>query len=155
MRQARFSHSPDLIFLDVNVEVHDTIQTVEALGKAGYTGTVQLMSGRGAAVLDTVKQVGEQFKLRMLPVLKKPFETSAIQKIMSELKLGHGPGSAGIKIALAEALKNNWVEFWYQPKVDLRQSSLPAPKPSRGSAIRSTASCCRAASCRAPTRPAC
>ena len=60
----------------------------------------------------------------MLPVLKKPFETSAIQKIMSELKLGHGPAPSGVKIALAEALKNNWVEFWYQPKIDLRRKQL-------------------------------
>ena len=60
----------------------------------------------------------------MLPVLKKPFETSAIQKIMSELKLGHGRRAAGVEIGLAEALKNNWVEFWYQPKVDLRRKQL-------------------------------
>ena len=82
------------------------------------------MSSRGSAVLDNVKQAGEQMKLRMLPVLKKPFETSAIQKIISELKLGHGPAPSGIKIGLAEALKNNWVEFWYQPKIDLRRKQL-------------------------------
>jgi EAL domain-containing protein (putative c-di-GMP-specific phosphodiesterase class I) len=60
----------------------------------------------------------------MLPVLKKPFETSAVQKIMTELKLGHGPAPGGVKIGLAEALKNNWVEFWYQPKIDLRRKQL-------------------------------
>ena len=60
----------------------------------------------------------------MLPVLKKPFETSAIQKIMSELKLGHGRRRAGSRSSLAEALKNNWVEFWYQPKIDLRRKQL-------------------------------
>jgi EAL domain-containing protein (putative c-di-GMP-specific phosphodiesterase class I) len=43
---------------------------------------------------------------------------------MSDLKLGHGLPSSGIKIKLAEALKNNWVEFWYQPKVDLRRKQL-------------------------------
>lgn len=122
LRQARFSHSPDLIFLDVNVEVHDTIQTVEALGKAGYTGTVQLLSGRGAAVLDTVKQVGEQYKLRMLPPLKKPFETSAIQKVIFGLDLGHRPRE--VRVKLTEALDNDWLEFWYQPKVDLRKKQL-------------------------------
>jgi EAL domain-containing protein (putative c-di-GMP-specific phosphodiesterase class I) len=82
------------------------------------------MSSRGSAVLDNVKQAGEQMKLPMLPVLKKPFETSAIQKVLSELKLGHGPAPSGVKITLAEALKNNWVEFWYQPKIDLRRKQL-------------------------------
>jgi EAL domain-containing protein (putative c-di-GMP-specific phosphodiesterase class I) len=99
-------------------------QSIELLSKAGFSGSVQLMSSRGSAVLDTVKQAGEQAKLQMLPVLKKPFETSAVQKIMTELKLGHGPAQAGVKISLAEALKNNWVEFWYQPKIDLRRKQL-------------------------------
>ena len=28
------------------------------------------------------------------------------------------------RIDLTEALKNNWVEFWYQPKIDLRKKQL-------------------------------
>ena len=123
-RDAQIARRPDMVFLNVNLEVQEAIQTIEMLSKAGFAGAVQLMSGRGSAVLDTVKQTGEQFKLRMLPVLKKPFETSAIQKIMSDLKLGHGPAAAGIKISLADALKNNWVEFWYQPKIDMRRKQL-------------------------------
>ena len=74
---------PNLVFLNVNLEVQDAIQSIESLSHAGFTGAVQLISSRGSAVLDTVKHAGEQMKLRMLPVLKKPFETSAIQKIMA------------------------------------------------------------------------
>jgi EAL domain-containing protein (putative c-di-GMP-specific phosphodiesterase class I)/CheY-like chemotaxis protein len=124
LRKGRFKRAPDLIFLDVNVEVQDAIQSVDALGKAGYTGVVQLMSGRGAAVLDTVRQVGQQYKLNMLPPLKKPFETSAIQRIVFEQKLGHRSAPADIKIGLAEALDKHWLEFWYQPKIDLRRKQL-------------------------------
>jgi EAL domain-containing protein (putative c-di-GMP-specific phosphodiesterase class I) len=123
-RETPITRAPDLVFLNVNMEVQDAVQSIEALSKSGFSGDVQLISSRGSAVLDTVKQAGEQMKIRMLPVLKKPFETSAIQKIMSELKLGHGPPATGVKIGLAEALKNNWVEFWYQPKVDLRRKQL-------------------------------
>src|SRR5882757_9721316 len=114
---------PDMVFLNVNLEVQDAVASIEMLSTSGFTGAVQLMSSRGSAVLDNVKQAGEQMKLPMLPVLKKPFETSAIQKVLSELKLGHGPKS-DVKISLAEALKNNWVEFWYQPKIDLRRKQL-------------------------------
>jgi EAL domain-containing protein (putative c-di-GMP-specific phosphodiesterase class I) len=123
LRAARTARAPDLVFLDVNVEVHDATQSVEALAKSGYTGSVQLMSGRGAAVLDTVRQYGEQRKLKMLPPLKKPFETSAIQKIIFDLKLGNRP-SADLKVALGEGIRNNWMEFWYQPKIDLRKKQL-------------------------------
>ena len=123
-RETQIARPPDLVFLNVNLEVQDAVRNIEMLSKAGFAGAVQLMSSRGSAVLDTVKQAGEQFKLRMLPVLKKPFETSAIQKIMADLKLGHGPAATGVKISLAEALKNDWVEFWYQPKIDMRRKQL-------------------------------
>jgi EAL domain-containing protein (putative c-di-GMP-specific phosphodiesterase class I) len=123
-RQAKFAQPPALVFLNVNLEVQDAMQSIETLSRSCIGAAVQLMSNRGSAVLDTVRQIGEQFKLRMLPVLKKPFETSAIQKIISDLKLGHGPASADVKMSLADALKNSWVEFWYQPKVDLRRKQL-------------------------------
>ena len=123
-RSTPIAQLPDMVFLNVNLEMQDAVASIETLTKAGFTGAVQLISSRGSAVLDNVKQAGEQMKLTMLPVLKKPFETSAIQKVLSELKLGHGPAPTGVKITLAEALKNNWVEFWYQPKIDLRRKQL-------------------------------
>lgn len=122
-RKARLTRPPDLIFLNVNLEAQDAIQTIEALGKIGFTGAVQLMSKRGSAVLENVKQIGEQNKITMLPVLKKPFETSAIQKIILERKLGNPPPVAA-RVGLDEALKNNWIEFFYQPKIDIRRKQL-------------------------------
>jgi EAL domain-containing protein (putative c-di-GMP-specific phosphodiesterase class I) len=112
-----------MIFLNINLDAGDALQSLDALGKSGFTGAVQLMSNRGAAVLESLKHVGEQHKLRMLPVLKKPFETSAIQKIVTEQRLGFGQPAAE-HVGLAEALKNDWVEFWYQPKVDMRRKPL-------------------------------
>src|SRR4029079_6011600 len=81
------------------------------------------MSSRGSAVLEHVKSVGEQQRLQMLPVLKKPFETSAIANIMQALKLGHGAARPA-RVGLDEALNNEWIEFWYQPKIDLRKKQL-------------------------------
>ena len=122
-RAARSPRAPDIIFLNINLDANDAIQSIEALGRTSYTGALQLMSNRGSAVLESLKQIGEQHMLRMLPVLKKPFETSAIQKILAEQKLGFAqPGAA--RVGLDEALKNNWVEFWYQPKVDMRRKQL-------------------------------
>ncbi len=94
-----------------------------ALGKRAFRGALQLMSNRGAAVLDHVKTVGAQNKLNMLPVLKKPFETDAIMKILLELKLGL-PAAVAARLDLLEALNSNWIEFWYQPKIDLRKRRL-------------------------------
>lgn len=122
-RQAITRGNPDLVFLNIGLESADTIESVVALGKRGYFGFVQLMSNRGSAVLEHVKSVGDQHKLQMLPVLKKPFETSAIISILQELKLGH-PASIAARIGLDEAIKQGWIEFWYQPKIDLRKKQL-------------------------------
>jgi EAL domain-containing protein (putative c-di-GMP-specific phosphodiesterase class I)/CheY-like chemotaxis protein len=123
MAPALARRSPDLIFLNIGLESTEAIQTVLALGKHGYFGFVQLMSNRGAAVLEHVKSVGDQHRLQMMPVLKKPFETSAIVAIMRDLKLGD-PAPTAARVGLDEALKNSWVEFWYQPKIDLRKKQL-------------------------------
>jgi EAL domain-containing protein (putative c-di-GMP-specific phosphodiesterase class I)/CheY-like chemotaxis protein len=123
MRRARAPHPPEMIFLDVNLEAQDALQSLQALGRSGYGGVVQLMSSRGSAVLESVKLVGEQHKLKMLPVLKKPFETSAIQRIILEQKIGMPP-PVSARVSLQDSLKNNWLEFWVQPKIDLRRKQL-------------------------------
>jgi EAL domain-containing protein (putative c-di-GMP-specific phosphodiesterase class I) len=115
--------APDVIFLDIPIESADAIGCVIALGNQGYRGRVQLMSSRGSAVLAHVKSIGEQQRLQMLPPLRKPFETNAVLKLLQEHNLGHPPAVAG-RIDLHEALAKGWIEFWYQPKIDLRKKQL-------------------------------
>jgi EAL domain-containing protein (putative c-di-GMP-specific phosphodiesterase class I)/CheY-like chemotaxis protein len=123
LRRAMEHRVPDLVFHNISLESADAIESVVALGKHGFRGAVQLISNRGAAVLDHVKNIGLQNKLNMLPVLKKPFETDAIVKIVQQLKLGM-PAAGAARLGLDEALDNNWIEFWYQPKIDLRKKQL-------------------------------
>jgi len=123
MRAAIAQHTPDLVFHNVSLDAADAIDSMVALGASNYRGAVQLMSARGAAVLEHVKAVGIQHKLTMLPVLKKPFETEAILTITRELKLGMAP-PATHRVALGEVLAGNWIEFWFQPKINLRRKQL-------------------------------
>lgn len=123
MRKAVESRPPALIFHNISLESADAIKSVVALGKLRYRGAVQLMSARGAAVLEHVKAIGTQHKLQMMPVLKKPFETDTIIKIIQELKLGMPPAVAA-RLELDDAIKNKWIEFWYQPKIALRRKQL-------------------------------
>jgi EAL domain-containing protein (putative c-di-GMP-specific phosphodiesterase class I)/FixJ family two-component response regulator len=121
--QAAAKRAPELVFLNIGLESGEAIEAILTLAKRGYFGFVQLMSSRGSAVLEHVKSVGDQHKLQMLPVLKKPFDTSAITRIMQELKLGH-PAPMAARIDLDEALRKGWIEFWHQPKIDLRKKQL-------------------------------
>jgi len=123
-RSAKIGRSPDLVFLNVGTDTQDAEQSIDMLALSGYSGAVQLMSGKGASVLDTVQQAGLKSKLRMLPALSKPFETSAIQKMLSDQRLGHSQQAPTVRVSLAEALTHEWVEFWYQPKIDLKKKQL-------------------------------
>jgi EAL domain-containing protein (putative c-di-GMP-specific phosphodiesterase class I) len=123
MRKAVETRPPSLVFHNISLESAEAIESVVALGKLKYRGAIQLMSARGAAVLEHVRAIGTQHKLHMMPVLKKPFETDTIIKIIQELKLGMPPAVAA-RLELDDALKNKWVEFWYQPKIAMRKKQL-------------------------------
>jgi EAL domain-containing protein (putative c-di-GMP-specific phosphodiesterase class I) len=123
MRRAISGKPADLIFIDVPLEATDALETIELLSQASYRGAVQLMSHRGAAVMERVRKIGEQKKLRMLPPLKKPFDAQAIQKILLELEIGL-PRAQAARVRLDEALENRWLEFWYAPKIDIRGKKL-------------------------------
>jgi EAL domain-containing protein (putative c-di-GMP-specific phosphodiesterase class I) len=113
---------PDVVFMGVALDASDAMETLDALAKLNFRGAVQLMSKR-AAVVERVKSSGEQKKLRMLPVLKKPFETMAVLKIIDDLHLGM-PKPLAARIFLDDALANDWIEFWLEPKIDLRRKKL-------------------------------
>jgi EAL domain-containing protein (putative c-di-GMP-specific phosphodiesterase class I)/CheY-like chemotaxis protein len=123
MRRALERRVPDLVFHNIPLDSADAIESIVALGKQSTRASVQLMSTRGAAVLEHAKTIGLQNKLNMLPVLKKPFETDAILKVLQQVNLGM-PAAAAARISLDDAIKNKWIEFWYQPKIDLRKKQL-------------------------------
>ncbi|HTS42027.1 MAG TPA: EAL domain-containing response regulator [Xanthobacteraceae bacterium] len=122
-RKKRPPRPADLIFLNIGPNSNDAVAVLEALGKARYSGVVQLMSAEGLVTLEHVKRIGEGHGLRILPVLKKPFEVTAIKKILQAHKLGDQP-SVAARIRLEDALKSGWIETWYQPKINLRKKQL-------------------------------
>jgi EAL domain-containing protein (putative c-di-GMP-specific phosphodiesterase class I) len=115
--------TPNMVFLDVTEEANAAIDAVFALGEHAYRGPVQLMGGRSVQVVETVKRMGERHSLTMLPVLQKPLEAAAIRQILQEQNLTN-PATAPAQITLGEALKNQWIEFWYQPKIDLKKKQI-------------------------------
>jgi DNA-binding response OmpR family regulator len=75
---------PTLLFLDVSLEGSDAIDVIRGLGTSGFTGAVQLMSGRDAQTMEEVKRVGERHSLTMLPSLRKPFRPEAVRAIVRQ-----------------------------------------------------------------------
>jgi EAL domain-containing protein (putative c-di-GMP-specific phosphodiesterase class I)/FixJ family two-component response regulator len=121
LREGLSRRTPDLIFLDVSASSTDAIDSLRALEERSYRGLVQLMSADGTA--GSVKDHCERSTLRILPPLQKPADRAALKRIVQEHKLDSSP-TALERTSLDEALKRNWVEFWYQPKIDLRKKQL-------------------------------
>ncbi len=124
---------PTLLFLDVSLEGSDAIDVIRGLGASGFTGTVQLMSGRNAQTMEEVRRVGERYSLTMLPPLRKPFRLEAVRTIVRQhlaapaqkietavAKVAPEPSLPG-RVDLEAILRKNWLELWYQPKIDLKE----------------------------------
>lgn len=121
LREGLSRRKPDLIFLDVSPASTEAIESVKALAERSYRGPVQLMSAGPETA--AVEQLGQRNALRMLPALPEPVDRAAIRKVVRENHLDGSPVVSG-QIGLDEALSKNWLEFWYQPKIDLRKKQL-------------------------------
>ena len=123
--------SPDLIFLDVSLERSDAVEAIRGLSERNFRGVIQLISGLDQALLADVRRVGEERSLRMSAPLRKPFGVDAVRAIVGEQHLDNSnradPSAdppVDQSVTLADALRQNWVEFWYQPKIELKRRRL-------------------------------
>lgn len=114
---------PAMVFLDVAGEGDGAIDALFAMGGCNYGGAVQLMGAQSMAVVEVVKRMGMRHSLRMLPALPKPLDTHTIRQLLKAQNLDFSPVPLSTG-SLDEALANNWVEFWYQPKIDLGKKQI-------------------------------
>lgn len=130
---------PELVVLDLSLGQSDAVEVIRHLEDAHYQGRVLLISGRDQATLDEITQIGEKHGLAMLPPLKKPFRAADLKKRLSGYVAAQpktrdagagadddGPGEPAkqASVQLAEALQNDWLELWYQPKFDLKSFTV-------------------------------
>lgn len=122
-RKAIGSQRPDIVFINVPNDSDDAQKSMTRMSDAGCTGAVQLISTLPPQMIEAAKNAGLQLKLRMLPSMRKPFDSAAVHKIIKDLKLGM-PTPVAARIVLDDAIENNWIEFWYQPKIDINRKKL-------------------------------
>jgi diguanylate cyclase (GGDEF)-like protein len=121
---------PDLIVLDLALGQSDAVEIIRDLEILKYRGEVLLISGRDAATLAEIAQIGERHGLQMLEPLRKPFRAADLKRRLAAPPVGARVATASradeaarsgrAAVSLTEALHNDWLEVWYQPKIDLR-----------------------------------
>lgn len=110
---------PNLVFLEVAGEGDQAIDALFALGERAYGGAVQLMAADHVRAVDSIRRIGERHSLNMPLALKTPLAAPAIRQVLQT----HGLDSSSSNLPrfrLDDALKNRWIEFWYQPKINLK-----------------------------------
>jgi EAL domain-containing protein (putative c-di-GMP-specific phosphodiesterase class I)/ActR/RegA family two-component response regulator len=108
--------TPDIIVLDLSLGGSDAIDVIRSLAGIRYVGHILLISGHDDETLHEVLEIGERRGLAMLEPLRKPFRVEALRQ---RLKAVERVPAAESDITLEAALRNNWLELWYQPKIDL------------------------------------
>jgi len=126
--------APDLIVLDLALGETDAVEVIRKLEVLKFKGRVLLISGRHEAALADVEQIGRSHGLDMMQSLQKPFR---LAEIRARLEAPAVPArnsatprslpakpAAATRVDFAEALRANWLEVWYQPKIDLRSLTI-------------------------------
>lgn len=114
---------PGILFIDITTNASNGMALIQKLGRIGIHCPIQVTSGLNPLLVEQIRRSGEQTGLRMLPVLQKPFRANAVKAIVQELGLRRDPSSR-VHVTLEEVLRNDWLEMWYQPQIDLKTNLM-------------------------------
>jgi EAL domain-containing protein (putative c-di-GMP-specific phosphodiesterase class I)/CheY-like chemotaxis protein len=109
---------PAVIVLDLSLGNSDAIEVIRNLSGIQYRGAVILISGRDEATVAEVQEIGKRRGLTMLEPMGKPFRVETMRERLAQAR--DLEERAPSDISLEAAIKNSWLELWYQPKIDLR-----------------------------------
>lgn len=102
--QSAINHTPDLIFLDMNMPVMDGLQVLDALRNANCRCPVVFMTAFGSE-----KIAADAFRLGARDYLRKPFSTDdvqlAVSRALREERLAHQRDVLGRYLQTAEAVR--------------------------------------------------
>src|SRR4051812_38850247 len=127
------SQPPDVVVVDLALGQSDAVEVIRQLEIIRFRGAVALISGRDQVMLDEIRRIGLQHGLAMLPSLRKPFRLDDLkQALAAHPETSNGTespdsptaGQQPTHIDLEQALRERWLELWYQPKIDLKSMKI-------------------------------
>lgn len=108
---------PDLVVVVVSGRDDVAAEVFATLIAEGFEGKVLLLGAQNLPGLGELQAAGAAAGLSMLPLLPAPFRNrDLLDRVVGLLPSSKPPG---MRVDLAEALGNNWLELWYQPKLDI------------------------------------
>src|ERR1700759_4710690 len=120
---------PKLVVVDLALGRSDAVEVLRQLQELKFSGKVLLVSGRDERTMSDIEKIGRARGLAMHPSLKKPCRTVVLKSrwlkepARADATSAAKP-SARVSVALAEAIREGWLEVWYQPKIKLKSLTV-------------------------------
>ncbi len=108
--------APDLVVFGPFNGTTEVSLLLQALVFTGYGGRTMLFGGRHSNELMEVQDIGERVGLTMLPPLGTPFRDGTLAENVACFLPIVSP--TDMPVDADEALRNGWLEMWYQSKID-------------------------------------
>ena len=113
---------PDLVVLGLSAGGIAAHRMLEALSLMKFAGKVLVFGPRVSPMVTAILAIGEELGLVMLPLLPTPFSDGDLRERVAPLLPIEGPPNPPVDVA--EAIHANWLELWYQPKIEVRSLTL-------------------------------
>lgn len=117
--------SPDVVLVDMSLGDADGVDVFHTLRDIRFMGALVIVSGHPDIVLRHARDVALRAGLDAKAPLKKPFRLQDLRRVLDEVRSGPSANVARVlKLfpdgLLREGLEKDWIEFWFQPKVELK-----------------------------------
>ena len=109
---------PDLFVVGLSAGGIEAAAMLKALAARAFDGNVLLLGPRGSSEVAALQELGEQLGIAMLPTLITPFGTEGLHNSVVTFLPAEAPPDPAVHVA--EALRFDWLELWYQPKIHTR-----------------------------------
>jgi EAL domain-containing protein (putative c-di-GMP-specific phosphodiesterase class I) len=112
----------DLIVLGLSAGGIEASHFLEQLAAVNFEGQILVFGPRTSLMAEAIVSLGGELGLRTLPLLPTPFSDRDLRARIAELIPTEAPPHPPVDIT--EALHANWLELWYQPKIEARSLML-------------------------------
>jgi EAL domain-containing protein (putative c-di-GMP-specific phosphodiesterase class I) len=108
---------PSLVVLGLSGGEVQASEMLKVLASNDFHGKVLPFAPRSSSVIAIIQALAETLGIAMLPALLLPLSNARLRQSVALLLR---KGSWDPLVDLEEAIRANWLELWYQPKIDTR-----------------------------------
>jgi EAL domain-containing protein (putative c-di-GMP-specific phosphodiesterase class I)/CheY-like chemotaxis protein len=113
---------PDLVLLGLSAGGIEAVEILKTLAAKTFDGKLLLLGPRACPQVAAIQELGEKLGIAMLPTLRTPFGDGDLRDSVATLLPTEEPPDSPVEVD--EAVREGWLELWYQPEIDTRTLAL-------------------------------